>query len=128
MSSVRSDHYQDLVPPTVSTVDEDVDDRDRWVQLVDVNPQMSEIALGREVEVNWTSTDGRTVGGVLVYPVGYEEGRLIHGGPASADVLRFNGGYGAQAAGAGSFAILKPNYRVQLRKCRPDIVGDYFPR
>ena len=113
-------NYQDpMTPPTVFTVDgvEEIDDRDRWVQLVDVNPQMSEIALGREVEVNWTSTDGRTVGGVLVYPVGYEEGTryplivAIHGGPASADVLRFNGGYGAQVYAGAGYAILKPNYR-----------------
>ena len=131
-------NYQDPVtPPTVFTVDgiEDVDDRDRWVQLIDVNPQMSEIALGREVEVNWTSTDGRTVGGVLVYPVGYEEGTryplivAIHGGPASADVLRFNGGYGAQVYAGAGYAILKPNYRGSRNygnAHRTDIVGDYF--
>jgi dipeptidyl aminopeptidase/acylaminoacyl peptidase len=131
-------NYQDpMTPPTVFTVDgiEDVDDRDRWVQLVDVNPQMSEIALGREVEVNWTSTDGRTVGGVLVYPVGYEEGIryplivAIHGGPASADVLRFNGGYGAQVYAGAGYAILKPNYRGSRNygnAHRTDIVGDYF--
>jgi dipeptidyl aminopeptidase/acylaminoacyl peptidase len=131
-------NYQDpMTPPTVFTVDgiEDVDDRDRWVQLVDVNPQMSEIALGREVEVNWTSTDGRTVGGVLVYPVGYKEGIryplivAIHGGPASADVLRFNGGYGAQVYAGAGYAILKPNYRGSRNygnAHRTDIVGDYF--
>jgi len=130
--------YQDpMTPPTVFTVDgvEDVDDRDRWVQLVDVNPQMTEIALGREVEVNWTSTDGRTVGGVLVYPVGYQEGTryplivAIHGGPASADVLRFNGGYGAQVYAGAGYAILKPNYRGSRNygnAHRTDIVGDYF--
>ena len=131
-------NYQDpMTPPTVFTVDgvEEIDDRDRWVQLVDVNPQMSEIALGREVEVNWTSTDGRTVGGVLVYPVGYEEGTryplivAIHGGPASADVLRFNGGYGAQVYAGAGYAILKPNYRGSRNygnAHRTDIVGDYF--
>ena len=131
-------NYQDpMTPPTVFTVDGvgEIDDRDRWVQLVDVNPQMSEIALGREVEVNWTSTDGRTVGGVLVYPVGYEEGTryplivAIHGGPASADVLRFNGGYGAQVYAGAGYAILKPNYRGSRNygnAHRTDIVGDYF--
>ena len=42
------------------------------------------------------------VGGVLVKPVGYQPGQhyplivAIHGGPASADVLGFNGGYGSQ--------------------------------
>ncbi len=131
-------NYQDpMTPPTVFTVSDlsDVDDRDAWVQLVDVNPQVSELALGREVEVNWTSTDGKTVGGVLVYPVGYQEGTryplivAIHGGPASADVLRFNGGYGAQVYAGAGYAVLKPNYRGSRNygnAHRTDIVGDYF--
>ena len=91
-------------PPTVFTVSsvDEVADRSAWTQLVDVNPHVREIALGEEVEINWRSSDGKMVGGVLVYPVGYEEGTryplivAIHGGPASADVLRFNGGYNAQ--------------------------------
>ena len=131
-------NYQDpMTPPTVFTVEDfdDVDDRGEWVQLVDVNPQVAELALGREVEVNWTSTDGKTVGGVLVYPVGYQEGTryplivAIHGGPASADVLRFNGGYGAQVYAGAGYAVLKPNYRGSRNygnAHRTDIVGDYF--
>jgi len=130
--------YQDpQTPATVFTVDrmDDVDDRSRWTQLVDVNPQLDEVALGREVEVSWTSTDGKTVGGVLVYPVGYQEGTryplivAIHGGPASADVLRFNGGYSAQVYAGAGYAILKPNYRGSRNygnAHRTDIVGDYF--
>jgi dipeptidyl aminopeptidase/acylaminoacyl peptidase len=42
--------------------------------VTDANPQVRELALGREEEVEWTSTDGKRVGGVLVYPVGYQEG------------------------------------------------------
>lgn len=65
--------YSDpATPPTVFTV-ADIDDisrRQAWTQLVDLNPHIDEVSLGREVEVNWTSTDGNTVGGVLVYPVG----------------------------------------------------------
>ncbi len=130
--------YQDpQTPPTVFTVAslDRITDRDRWTQLVDVNPQVREMALGREVEVEWTSSDGRTVGGVLVYPVGYQEGEryplivAIHGGPASADVLRFNGGYGAQVYAGAGYAVLKPNYRGSRNygnAHRTDIVGDYF--
>jgi dipeptidyl aminopeptidase/acylaminoacyl peptidase len=130
--------YQDpQTPPTVFTVAgmDHVADRNRWVQLVDANPQVDEMALGREVEVEWTSSDGRTVGGVLVYPVGYREGEryplivAIHGGPASADVLRFNGGYGAQVYAGAGYAVLKPNYRGSRNygnAHRTDIVGDYF--
>jgi dipeptidyl aminopeptidase/acylaminoacyl peptidase len=124
-------------PPTMFTVAQidDVADRSRWTWLVDVNPQLNDVALGKEVEVNWTSTDGKTVGGVLVYPVGYQEGMryplivAIHGGPASADVLRFNGGYGGQVYAGAGYAVLKPNYRGSRNygnAHRTDIVGDYF--
>jgi len=124
-------------PPTVFTVADldEVATRSAWTQLVDVNPQVSDVALGEEVEVNWTSSDGKTVGGVLVYPVGYEQGQryplivAIHGGPASADVLRFNGGYSAQVYAGAGYAVLKPNYRGSTNygnAHRTDIVGDYF--
>ena len=124
-------------PPTVFTVANlgDVPNRSAWTQLVDVNPHVQEIALGEEVEINWRSSDGKMVGGVLVYPVGYEEGTryplivAIHGGPASADVLRFNGGYSAQVYAGAGYAVLKPNYRGSRNygnAHRTDIVGDYF--
>ena len=131
------DYSDPSTPPTVFTVAslDRVPDRRSWTQLVDVNPQVREWALGEEVEVQWTSTDGKTVGGVLVKPVGYREGRryplivAIHGGPASADVLRFNGGYGAQVYAGAGYAVLKPNYRGSTNygnAHRTDIVGDYF--
>ena len=131
-------NYSDpQTPPTVFTVAsvDDVPDRSKWTQLVDVNPQLGEVAFGEEVEVNWQSSDGKTVGGVLVYPVGYEEGTryplivAIHGGPASADILRFNGGYSAQVYAGAGYAVLKPNYRGSRNygnAHRTDIVGDYF--
>ncbi len=111
----------------------DVANRDRWVQLVDANPQLREMALGRAVEVEWTSTDGKRVGGVFTYPVGYQEGERyplvvsIHGGPASADVLSFHANEQVYA-GAG-YAVLEPNYRGSTNygnAHRTDIVGDYF--
>lgn len=124
-------------PPTVFTVPgvDDVPNRSAWTRLVDVNPQIREIALGEEVEISWRSSDGKTVGGILVHPVGYEEGTryplivAIHGGPASADVLRFNGGYNAQVYAGAGYAVLKPNYRGSRNygnAHRTDIVGDYF--
>ncbi|MDX1494956.1 MAG: S9 family peptidase, partial [Longimicrobiales bacterium] len=130
--------YQDpTTPPTLFTVSsmDEVADRSRWTQLVDINPQLAEIALGEQVEVEWTSTDGKTVGGVLVYPVGYQEGTRyplivsIHGGPASADLLAFNDGYGSQVYAGAGYAVLMPNYRGSRNygnEHRTDIVGDYF--
>lgn len=124
-------------PETVFTVADldDVDDRSRWTRLVDVNPQLDDVALGEQVEVEWTSTDGKRVGGVLVYPVGYEEGTRyplvvsIHGGPASADLLTFNDGYNSQVYAGAGYAVLMPNYRGSRNygnEHRTDIVGDYF--
>ena len=130
--------YSDpMTPPTLFTVEdvERVADRSAWTQLVDANPQVRELALGEEVEINWTSTDGKSVGGILVKPVGYREGQryplivAIHGGPAGADILRFNGGYGAQVYAGAGYAVLKPNYRGSINygnAHRTDIVGDYF--
>ncbi len=128
--------FQDpKTPSTLFTIPglDKLTDRSSWVQLVDVNPQVREMALGEEVEVEWTSTDGKTVGGVLTYPVGYEEGTRyplvvsIHGGPASADVLRFN--TTTQVYAGAGYAVLRPNYRGSTNygnAHRTDIVGDYF--
>ncbi len=131
-------NYSDpRTPPTIFTVSrvDDVAQRSRWRQLTDVNPQVRNFALGEEAEITWTSTDGKQVGGVLVKPVGYEPGKryplivAIHGGPASADVLSFNGGYGAQAYAGAGYVVLKPNYRGSRNygeKHKTDIVGNYF--
>jgi dipeptidyl aminopeptidase/acylaminoacyl peptidase len=112
-------------------------DPSSWTRLSDVNPQVSGFALGEQEEITWRSTDGRMVGGVLVKPVGYQSGQryplivAIHGGPASADVLGFNGGYGSQVYAGAGYVVLRPNYRGSTNygeKHRTDIVGNYFPQ
>ena len=119
---------------TVSSV-ADVANRAKWRQLTDANPNVRAFALGEEEEITWTSTDGKQVGGILVKPVGYKPGQkyplivAIHGGPAAADVLGFNGGYGAQVYAGAGYAVLKPNYRGSTNygeKHKTDIVGNYF--
>ncbi len=139
-SGVLLINYQDPATPltafTVSSIDR-VRDRNSWLQLTDVNPQIRDLALGLEEEITWTSTDGKEVGGVLVKPINYQPGQryplivAIHGGPASADVLRFNGGYGAQVYAGAGYAVLKPNYRGSSNygeEFRTEIVGNYFPQ
>ncbi len=133
-------NYADgATPPTMFTVPsiDAVANRSSWVQLTDVNPQVRELALGEQEEITWTSTDGTKVGGVLVKPVGYQPGEryplivAIHGGPASADVLSFNGGYGSQVYAGAGYMVLRPNYRGSTNyglKHKTDIVGDYFPQ
>ena len=131
-------NYADpTTPPTIFTVAsmDRIGNKSSWKQLTDANPQIRHIALGEEEEISWKSSDGRTVGGVLVKPVGYKQGQryplivAIHGGPAAADVLGFNGGYGAQSYAGAGYAVLKPNYRGSTNygeKHKTDIVGDYF--
>jgi dipeptidyl aminopeptidase/acylaminoacyl peptidase len=132
-------NYSDPKTPstlfTVASIDA-VANRSAWRQLTDVNPQVRELALGEEEEVMWKAKDGKMVGGVLVKPVGYQAGQryplivAIHGGPASADVLGFNGGYGAQVYAGAGYAVLRPNYRGSTNygeAHKNGIVGNYFP-
>ena len=111
--------------------------RSAWVQLTDANPWVRQVALGSAEEITWTSVDGRKVGGVLVKPVGFQAGRRyplivgIHGGPASADVLGFNGGYGSQVYAGDGYAVLLPNYRNSTnygQQFKIESQGDYFTK
>ena len=114
---------------------EQIGTRSSWRQVIDANPQVRTFALGDEQEISWKSTDGKMVGGVLIKPVGYQSGRryplivAIHGGPAGADVLGFNGGYGAQIYAGAGYAVLMPNYRGSTNygeAHKNGIVGNYF--
>ena len=110
--------------------------RDQWTALSDANAWVREqLLLGEETEVTWKSKDGKMVGGVLVKPVGYQPGKkypllvAIHGGPAAADLLSFNGGYGAQSYAGAGWIVLQPNYRGSTNygeAHKNGIVGNYF--
>jgi dipeptidyl aminopeptidase/acylaminoacyl peptidase len=111
--------------------------RAAWVRLTNPNPQVDSFALGEATEVTWKSSDGAPVGGVLVKPVGYQRGTryplivAIHGGPASADILGFNGGYGSQIYAGAGYAVLMPNYRNSTNygeKFKIESQGDYFTK
>ena len=121
---------------TVATL-ADARDRSKWTRLTNPNPQVASLALGEAEEITWKSKDGKMVGGVLLKPVGYKAGQryplivAIHGGPAGADVLGFNGGYGSQIYAGDGYAVLMPNYRGSTNygeQHRLDIVGDYFKK
>ena len=109
----------------------------RWVRLSRANPQVDSLALAEVELVRWTSTDGRTVEGLLYRPVGVPPGRRaplvvqVHGGPASAYMNRFPGSWGTYAhvlAGMG-YAVFQPNYRGSSNygeRWQMEIAGDYF--
>ncbi len=134
---VLIDYADGATPQTLFTVDTiaNASTRSSWRQLTDPNPQVRHFALGRQEEITWKSKDGTTVGGVLVKPVGYRPGQryplmvAIHGGPASADILSFNGGYGSQVYAGAGYVVLRPNYRGSTNyghKLKTDIVGNYM--
>ncbi len=125
-------------PSTLFTVPavEQVATRTAWKRLTDANPHVRTFALGEQEEITWKAKDGKAVGGILVKPVGYRAGQryplivAIHGGPAAADVLGFNGGYGAQVYAGAGYAVLMPNYRGSTNygeAHKTGIVGNYFP-
>ncbi|MEO6865775.1 MAG: S9 family peptidase [Gemmatimonadaceae bacterium] len=133
------DYADPRMPPTLFTVASaaDLASRTRWTQLTNANPDVAKLALGDESEITWKSVDGRTVGGILIKPVNYEPGKryplivALHGGPASADVLRFNGGYGAQVYAGAGYAVLMPNYRNSTnygQRFKIESQGDYFTK
>lgn len=84
------------------------------------NEWLNSVALGRQEVVSYQSRDGKfRIDGILIYPVGYQEGTAVpvitqvHGGPES----HYDNGWltsysmpGQMAAGKG-YAVFYPNYR-----------------
>ncbi|MGE3616563.1 MAG: prolyl oligopeptidase family serine peptidase [Gemmatimonadales bacterium] len=135
-------NYSDgMTPPSDYLVrsEADLPNRSNWVRLTNANPQVANFALGESEEFTWKSKDGKSVSGVLLKPAGYQPGRRyplivqIHGGPAGADVLRFNGGYGSQIYAGAGYVVLMPNYRGstnygERHRMETAGVGKYFDR
>lgn len=132
--------YTDPKTPAIHFVVDKVDDlanRASWHQVTNANPQVANLLLGEEEEICWKSVDKKETCGILVKPVGYTPGKryplivAIHGGPQSADVLGFNGGYGAQVYAGDGYMVLKPNYRGSTNYGEAHkwgIVNDYFKK
>ncbi len=127
-------------PPSTYTVASlaSLGDRSKWTQLTEPNAWIKrDVAVGDEEEITWKSADGTMVGGVLMKPVGYQPGKkyplivAIHGGPAAADMLSYNGGYGAQVYAGAGYMVLMPNYRASTQygdKFKTETFGDYFTK
>ena len=83
--------------------------------LVQSNPDIKKLILGKTKVVHWKSFDGRTIEGLLVFPVGYNEGQRVplivepHGGPAGVRTVSFNPIW-QMFSGAG-YAVFAPNFR-----------------
>lgn len=88
-------------------------------RVTNTNPQLEGISLGETEVITWKSTDGWTVEGVLLKPVGYQPGQRyplkvnVHGGPTGAHTNGFKASWaspGQYYAGQG-WAVLFPNPR-----------------
>lgn len=85
------------------------------VALTAVNAGLADLSLARAETVTWPGPGGRTLDGVLTYPVGFEPGRryplvlLVHGGPNSSSREKFS--LVPQAMAAKGFLVFEPNYR-----------------
>lgn len=83
------------------------------------NPELDTLRLARQETIEWPAADGRTIQGVLTYPLDYQEGTpaplvlQIHGGPegVSLDGWTSSALYPVQLLAAHGYAVLEPNYR-----------------
>lgn len=89
-------------------------------QISRVNEDLPNLPLGKTEIINWGSTDGVNIEGVLTYPVNYDEGKkyplvlLIHGGPedpAKNSFLPAEKSYPVAVYSANGYFVLRPNYR-----------------
>ncbi len=88
-------------------------------QLSHHSAQLEGVRLARQETTQWKGADGWTIGGVLTYPLDYEEGKRyplvlqVHGGPEGVSLNGWTSapGYPVQVLAARGFMVLEPNYR-----------------
>ena len=98
---------------------ENFNDRDKWIRLTDVNPQVKGFLLGKYETVRWKSTDDTPVEGLLIKPINYNKERKyplivqIHGGPHSAYTNYFSASWAnyVHIFAANDYVVFQPNYR-----------------
>jgi dipeptidyl aminopeptidase/acylaminoacyl peptidase len=90
-----------------------------WNQLTRFHPQLCELALGQTRVLRWHGSDGMAIQGLLILPVGYQEGQRVplitwvHGGPAWLYTHSFYGAgrYPQQMYAGAGYAVLLANPR-----------------
>ncbi len=89
------------------------------VRMTNSNPWLDDLDLAPQVVVRHTAPDGLELEGLLIHPLGREEGQryplilIVHGGPESHDSNGWLTSYSdfGQLAAARGFAVFYPNYR-----------------
>ncbi len=93
---------------------------DNISRVTDINPQLGNKILGRQDLVRYNARDGQEIEALLIYPVGYEEGKkyplivYVHGGPESHHSNGWLSRYSApgQVMAGKGYMVLYPNYRA----------------
>lgn len=105
------------------------------------NPVLDNVRLAKQEVIEWNSSDGIAIQGVLTYPLDYAPGQKyplllqIHGGPEGISYNGFNtrAVYPVQYYASKGFFVLEPNYRgsqgrgVEFAKAdHKDLAGKEF--
>ncbi len=96
----------------------------KQTRLTDSNEWLNDIKLAKQESINIKARDGVDVGGVLIYPLNYQQGQRyplimsVHGGPESHDKNGWLTGYSrpGQLGAASGYAVFYPNYRGSTGK------------
>ena len=101
----------------------------RPTRLTRSNPLLDSLSLGQMEPIRWKSKDGKEIEGILVKPVGFQQGRryplltYVHGGPSGVFTLGFEpqlgsapvpvqaGPYPIQVFAGMGYAVFMPNPR-----------------
>ena len=83
------------------------------------NSSLTDIQLSKQETISWKARDGKTIEGVLTYPLVYRDGKRyplilqIHGGPEGVSLDGWNTRvtYPVQLLAANGYFVLEPNYR-----------------
>ena len=84
-------------------------------RLTDFNHEVAGLSFGTVETITWRVNDGFEADGVVIYPPGFTNDKkyplalLIHGGPQSASVERFD--TWGQLIAARGYVVFEPNYR-----------------
>jgi len=88
-------------------------------RLTAMSEQLKDFRLAKREVIEWKSTDGTSIEGVLIKPAGFDPAKkypllvVIHGGPTGIDtpVVRSDRYYPIEMFAAKGALILRPNYR-----------------
>jgi dipeptidyl aminopeptidase/acylaminoacyl peptidase len=103
-------------------------------RLTDSNPFLSEYRFGAQEVVKWIAGDGLELEGILIKPVGYEEGKRyplvvqVHGGPEGAYTDGWITAYSqwSQMPAGQGYVVFAPNYRASAGRGSRFGKADHF--